>query len=209
MTPLIIILSVLALLVILCFLPVSAKLGYDGDFTAVARLAGIKVYDSSREPKKEKKTKTQKESKGKDTKKQENQILSGLNFKRLTKKHGFVGAVKRLMSLVGRIFTHIKKLLRHIKFRKTKLKIVVSAENAADTAIYYGDVCAAVYPVLTLIDSNSDISFDKVDISADFTLAKPSFAFETVIVTRVLYLILGLFGAYSEYKKFLDEEEQK
>lgn len=206
MTPLIIILSVLAFAVIICFLPVSAKMEYDEDFAFSARVAGIKVYDSRNEEKKPKKPKEAIEKKPKKPKKE---VLKGLNFKKLTKRYGFTGAVKRLMGLAGGIFTHIKKFLRHIKFRKTKLKVVVSAENAADTAIYYGEVCAAVYPVLALLESLADVGFKKVDVSADFAENKPCFNFETVILTNLLYLILGFFGAYSEYKKFLDEEEEK
>lgn len=196
MTVFIIIAAVLVLLVSLLFLPVSFHLKFEDGFFVKIKVAGIGVY--SVKPGDDIKTPepTDTESDVKAEKQTENA------FKKLEKKLGFTGAVKELFAFIKAVLKRLKGILKHLYFKKLRLGIRVASGDAAYTAIQYGAVCSAVYPVLALIDTSSNVQMKEIDISADFKAESSEIAFAVIVKMRIIFLIRGAFALLSEYNNF-------
>ena len=200
MIPLIIILSVLAFIVLLLFIPISLHIKYYGDFFVKLKIAGIKAFEV--EPKEDtQKPKPDTES-DKKAKKQTEKA-----FDKLKKKYGFAGAVREIFVFIKSVLERLKGSLKHIAIRRLCLDIKVSSGDAAATAIEYGAVCAAVYPVLSFIDSTANVKMKNINISADFNSGDSDFGLSVIVRVRIIYLIVMAFGAFSEYNKFKTRNE--
>ena len=191
---------VVLLIVLLLFLPISLDIKYTDNFFMTVRFAGIRIYKI--EPGKDiKKPEADAESDKKAEKQAENP------FKKLSREKGFRVALSEITSFVKALILRIKKQLRHIKITRLCLGIKVATDDAALTAIYYGAVCSAVYPILSLLDSLSNIAFKQIDIRADFENAKPDFAFSARVKLRLFFLLAAAIAALSEFNKFKTRNE--
>ena len=200
MIPLIVILAVLAFIVLLLFIPISVHIKYDGDFFVKLKIAGIKAYEV--EPKEDiKETKPDTEN-DKKAKKQTEKA-----FDKLKKKHGFAGAVREIFILIKAVLQRLKGSLKHIAVRRLCLDIRVASGDAATTAIEYGAVCAAVYPVLTLIDGIANVKMKNINVFSDFNSGGSHFGCSVVVRVRIIYLIVIAFGVFSEYNIFKTRNE--
>ena len=200
MIPLIIISAVILLIALLLFLPISLDIMYTDDFFMTVRFAGIRIFKI--EPGKDiKKPKSDAESDKKAEKQAENP------FKKLNREKGFRVAPGEITAFIKALILRIKKQLRHIRITRLCLGINVVADDAALTAIYYGAVCSAVYPILSLLDSLSNIAFKQIDIRADFENAKPDFAFSARVKLRLFFLLAAAVAALSEFNKFKTRNE--
>lgn len=200
MIPLIIVLSVLAFIVLLLFIPISIHIKYDGDFFVKLKIAGIKAFSAG--PKEDINKPSPDNESDKKAKKQTEKA-----FDKLKRKHCFTGAVKEIFTLIKAVLERLKGQSRHIAIRKLCIDIKVASGDAATTAIEYGAVCAAVYPVLTLIDGIANIKMKSINVTADFNSDNSDFAFSVIIRARILFLIIMAFGVFSEYNKFKTRNE--
>lgn len=200
MIALTIISAVVLLIVLLLFLPISLDIKYTDSFFMTVRFAGIRIFKI--EPGQDiKNPKSDAESDKKAEKQAENP------FKKLNREKGFKVALSEITSFVKALILRIKKQLRHIKITRVCLGIKVATDDAALTAIYYGAVCSAVYPILSLLDSLSNIAFKQIDIRADFESAKPDFAFLARVKLRLFFLLAAAIAALSEFNKFKTRNE--
>lgn len=184
---------IVCIIVVLLLCMVKIDVSFFGEFKYKVSLAGITVY----KPKEEKETQEQKPDTPQPTKKKEPNF-----FEKIKEKRGFTGAVKELFSFAGDCLKKIKKLLKHVKVRKLFLNITVAGSDAAATAIEYGAVCAAVYPVLSLVTSVADVKLKQIDIKSDFDVHNPDMEFSFSISVRVIHLLVTALKLFSEYKKF-------
>lgn len=200
MTALIIISAVILLILLLLFLPLSLDIKYSDGFFLTVRLAGIGIYKL--EPGKDIKEHKKDEESDKKAEKQTDNA-----FKKLKDKKGFKAAVCEIADFSKALLLKIKKQLRHIKINKLCIGIRIAAEDAALTAVYYGAVCSAVYPVLSLLDTLSSVKMKQIDIRADFTSSKPEFAFSATVKLQLFFLLAVAFAALSEFNKFKTRNE--
>lgn len=189
-----IILGVILLIILaVLFLPVSVSVDFKEDFFIKVFFAGIKVYELAPNQKK-----PQKKEENTQIKEKPKSLFS--NFK---EKYGFSGAVKEFFVFFKDVFSHTKGFLRHIKIKRLKLFISVATDDAAKTAIEYGTVCAAAYPVLSALESVCNIKYKKIDIKSDFESKNPLYSFSFYIGLRIFFLLITLFKVYKDYKKFI------
>lgn len=193
----------LLLLLALLFLPIAVHIKFKGDFNIKITFAGITVFKSSNKP--EKSNAPSKESISEEKPKKENFAKSLWN--KLKAKKGFSGAVKELMRFLRDCVTHIKALLRHIKFKSIALNLVYGSGDAADTAIKYGEICSAVYPTLALLDTAENINFKNINVKSEFAEKTAQFDFSLKAVTKIFILLISAFKIYKEYKNFLVRNE--
>lgn len=77
--------------------------------------------------------------------------------------------------ILGDLLKSVRGLLGSARLRRLRLKITVTGEEPHETAVYYGAVCAAVYPMLTALSTL--IKFDpgkkahSIEITPDFESA--------------------------------------
>lgn len=126
--------------------------------------------------KKRSKTAADKRKSKKQKKKKENPALKWV--KALYKKGGvdaITEAFKKIASLAGNV---LKPIFKNIRLRSLDIDITAASDNAADTAINYGKLCAGIYPALSVIlnivkynDYTVNIrpDFDKKELEADIS----------------------------------------
>ena len=118
------------------------------------------------------------------------QIFSAVSAKGVAATLRELGAVLR--TLLGRVFW----LLHRGTFRRFSLHIAVGAGDPADAALDYGMVCAALYPVLGLLQSA--IRFRRPDVAVTCTEEPQTnvefsakFSLRAILIVRAFFHLLA------------------
>lgn len=204
MTALFIALGAVAFLLLLAFLPITLSLRLDGGFKYNLRLFGICVYNSER-PHKIRKRKSKPETAQATPPVEKKEDF----FTRLKKEKGFASAVQYLCGIAKIFLQKFLWLLKRMHFKLFKLDITVASDNAAKTAVEYGAVCAAVYPVLALADSTLSLNLKGVNVSSDFNSTTPDLKLRLSLTAHLITLTAAALACYNEYRKFVKESEKK
>lgn len=182
------------LLLILIFVPVSLILDYNEEFGFSVRIFGIKAA-----PRKQKK---------KTCKKVEDKPKKS-SLKNRIKRDGISETLKKGAGFLKGALTRVKKLLPHIKVRDLRIKISVSGNDAALTAIEYGAVCAAVYPFLSWLYSVINIKAKQIDVISSFENSESHVKFHTKLSSSAIWLFMAAYGVYKEYTKVTEEQSNE
>ncbi len=206
MIALIIIGAIILLLAILLFLPVKIDLAYDKHFVLKIKYSGITVFNNQKKPKqkktRKKPAKQTAEKKNKATKKKDNFIVSTY------KQKGLLGTIDYFSKILALVFKKLWWLVKRFKFRKFKLNLTVATNDAANTAIKYGKVCAACYPTLSLLQTFADFKAKEINISADFDKKESDFKISFIVSTRLVCLITVTISAIAQYLKLQRKESE-
>ncbi|MBR5922848.1 MAG: DUF2953 domain-containing protein [Clostridia bacterium] len=194
------------LLLILCLLliPVGAELRFRDEPFVLVRYGGIKVFDSDKNREKadalskKHKRKSAEENKAKKPKKKN--FIAGI-----FDKYGKITGIKFCFRLIKAAILKMIWVIKRIKFRNLFLDITVSSDNAANTAIAYGEVCAAVYPVINLLDRTTSLTVKKVNVRTDFEKLSPQIEAAISLKTRLIYALIALISLYFSYLKLKKE----
>lgn len=160
--------SVLLLLFLLLMMRVRFRFTYDEEFTY--RLEYI--FFRFRMNKKEKGKTKQKPQKQQNTKDMISEFL------------------KNFREIADFIEDAVKGLIDKIRVDKFEINMVISEEDAAQTALRYGEACASVYGLLSFFENFLTIKKKKVHIQPVFAGAQNSVRFECVLSIRLLNLII-------------------
>lgn len=215
MLALYIILGILALIVLLLALPLRIFLRYEPEpgFQYRVKYLFLTLADSAKEakPKKPKPSSgaqapAKKKSGGKATEKLLDflglkDVSSAANFKRAVGSKGLAETVRGVFAAVRDLFSRIGGLIKKSVFKRFDLKITVGDSDAADAAIRYGEVCAAVYPLLTLLDGAMKFKKRTVDVRCDFEQEHTAASFDGQLNYRPIHIVGFLFGLIGRYIK--------
>ena len=190
-----IIVAVLILIALILLLPFSLEIAFIEDFKLKVKFLGIPVYKYKEKQVGKKKSKEEIEKSG---------IKPKSLFSRFKEKYGFFGTVKAFFAFFKEILSVIKPLIPHIKIRKIRLCVLVASSDAATTAIEYGAVCTAAYPILSFLETVADIGYKKIDIKSDFENTVPHFSFSGEVRFSLCYFLATAFKAYKVYKNFIE-----
>lgn len=195
MTVMKVLLIVIAVILILLMCPLKVFLDYDGDLKLNLGYLFLKFQLVPPKPKKEKKKKTEekKEKKPEQEKKQEEKRPG--TFQRLMNKHGIDGLIDILKEVVSIVVDFLRDFAKHLYVTRCNIRICVVGDDAADTAIKYGYVCSAVYPLLSVLEQNSVLKKHSTDISAGFLAEKTAAEMELTFKIRLLFLLGAVFRA--------------
>ena len=182
MLALYIIAGLTALISALLLLPVCITVKYDGDAEVKLRYLFFKL--SLMPPKTEKVKKAQEEL---EEYKEEKKFL-----KNFIGKYSFTGAIKEICEIIKVLFNRAAWLFKKLKFRDLYLDISVAGPNAAFTAIEYGAVCAAVYPMLAFVAANADMKTKSIDIVPDYNAKESKLLFDTKIKCKLIWAIIAM-----------------
>ena len=214
MLALYIILGIIALIVLLMALPLRIYLHYTPaeGFQFRVKYLFLTVADSTKEKKpkpekpaeQEKPAAKKKKSGGKATEKLLDflglkDISSKINFRRAVDSKGLLETVRGVAAAVKDLFSRIGRLIRKSVFKRFDLRITVGDSDAADAAFRYGEVCAAVYPLLTLLDGAIKFKKRTVDVRCDFEQEALTAAFDGQLNYRPIHFIGFLFGLLGRY----------
>ena len=193
MTALKVFLIIIAVILILLMFPLKVFLDYDGEAKLSLGYLFLKFQLVPAKPKKKEKKKPQ-EKKEKKTEAEKKEKKPS-TIKRLMDKHGLDGLIEILKEVVGIVTEFLKGLAKHIYFTRCNIRICVVGEDAADTAVKYGYVCSAVYPLISALEQNSVMKKHYTDISAGFLAEKTAAEMELTCKIRPLFLIPVVFRA--------------
>ncbi len=203
MIALYIVLGLFLLVALILLLPITVFLSTEDDFVFTLNYGGIKIVDTrQKEEKTEKSPKQEQESK--TSKKQKQNKVKELISEQLKvqkEKRGIKGTIEYYSKILKSVFSKLKFVLKRIKFKLFDLDIAVATDDAAKTAIEYGVVCTAVFPLLSLFAQNTSFKIKNVNISTDFNKTSYLFKLKLKIKTRLIYAVIASVGLYGEFKK--------
>ncbi len=205
MTALIIILCVLAFLALLLFLPVTVRLFYnDLSFKFKVKYAGITVFKSDKE-----KPETEEESEETPTteKPETKEVKKESFIKKEYKRLGAFGFIRFYGAVLKYALYKLVWFIKKLKFKVFLIDLTVATKQAADTAIQYGGVCAAVYPVLSLLVQNAEFKLKKVNISTDFDKTEYELSADISVTTRIVYMLILACAVVFKYFALKKESE--
>ncbi|MBO4468529.1 MAG: DUF2953 domain-containing protein [Clostridia bacterium] len=212
MTAVYIILGILIFFFLILIIPVKVSLAFeDGVFSAIVYYGFIRIFNSKKprkekpEKKAKKQTKKQAKKQEKDQKKKKEPSAFSKLFAHKKAKLGLTGAVKFFLDLLKDALSKLVWIVRKIKFRKFRLNLVVASDDAATTAINYGYFCTAIYPTLSFLSANTNLTLKEVDISADYNKTAIDFDLSVNLKTRIIYFLVLAIKLFREYKKLIKE----
>ena len=172
-----ILIIVLAILCILLLTPVSLVAYFDGKIRLEVKVLFFRytIPLSKSKPKKEKTVQTRKKVKT-DNKK----MLSGFSD------------IKDLIPIL------FKRAFASLTVKKLGLDITVATDDPCNTALTYGAVNAAVYPLISLAEKYTKIKKKNINIIADYSGENTTVTFEAVVSTYLLRLIICLIRLVSD-----------
>lgn len=207
MTALIIITAIILFLLILLFLPLTVDLSYDDKFILKIKYAGIVFYNNSKVKKDKKAKKSQSKEDNcenkKASKKKDNFVISTY------KQKGLLGTIKYFSNILALVLKKLWWLIKRLKFKKFKLDLSVATNDAADTAIEYGKTCAALYPVLSLLQTNINFKPQEINVRADFEKNKTEFKISVMLTTSVFNYLIMAISALMQFIKLQNKESEK
>lgn len=205
MIALIILGIVVLVLLAVCFLPITIDLVFNGKLMLKIKFLGILFYDNT-------KIKTSKKSKARKVKKEssnvEPQKKDGF-IKKTYKEKGLLGTITYFSDILVVVIKRLWRVAKKFKFRRFNVDIIVASPDAANTAIKYGKVCAAVYPVISLLQSITDLKSSQINISPDFNSTKSQFKASLLVKTQGIYWIIAAIGLLKYYLRLQRKEREK
>lgn len=86
----------------------------------------------------------------------------------------------------------LDKICTHIHFNKLHVDFRISGTDAAQTAIQYGRINAAIYPLASLIYERKRFKDLSIQICPDFLAKESVYNVDIILYTRSVFIIKGL-----------------
>lgn len=190
MTALIVVLGIVLFLLILLLCPVHVYAAYENELSAKIRYLFIS-YKIAPSPQKaeadaqENKEKTEKQT-GNDTK---SRIRGIIEQKGLS---GFLDIIQEFASIATGA---AKKLFSHLVIDMISTDISVADEDAAQTAILFGGICAAVYTPMGMLVNNLKCKQYHINIVPNFQAKECKIRFHFKAHILLLFLVSSSLSA--------------
>lgn len=131
------------------------------------------------------------------------------NLQTSFKKRGAANTIREILRIVFDLIKEVLGILKFCKAKKFDLDIVVRGEDAAETAIEYGECCAVAYPLLGAVFANVKINLKvpKVNIACDYdSKDKTTFKCDIVLSVRLVRVLVAFFRiAFMEAKRTIND----
>ncbi|MBQ3217059.1 MAG: hypothetical protein IJB35_04495 [Oscillospiraceae bacterium] len=116
------------------------------------------------------------------------------SVKKTVSSSGISYTVQQFLEVLLSLLRQVVWLLPRCRLRKLELEAICAGNEPDDTAMEYGRLCAAVYPLVGVVDRIMPINRRKLrlDLRCDFEAAKSGFSLEAVIRTHVGPVLLAL-----------------
>jgi hypothetical protein len=158
--PLLIVAVVAALIILLLQMRIRLCISYKDGFDYAVRYMFFSYRIKNREKGQDKKEKKNKES-GKK-----------LDFQQ----------IRQFLDLFERIWENAKTVIlkvgRKIRIDFFCIDLTVGSDDAAQTAVTYGEACALIYPAITILEEHVKIKKRRILINADFNSNQSNLTFE-------------------------------
>lgn len=115
-------------------------------------------------------------------------------FQKSLAESGFFATMVDTCRILADLLIEIGHILKYCTAKRFEIEAVCAEENAAETAIRYGQYCAAIYPLAGALSANMKVrkKARRIDIRCDFTGGKPSFRYDFLIMVRLRHALAAL-----------------
>ena len=217
MIPLIVIISIVAVIAFLLSIKVTLKISYTDKLAVYLKILFIKI---KLYPQKDKKTRYPKSmSKRKAKKIRDSLKTKKKKAKKVKKKESdeekeSTDMLSILFIVSSFVKNFIKRFTRAIRLKASKIKIIVATEDAAKTAITYAAVTQSInlfFPVLDDLKTVKKLPKGKnLSVSADFLSDKPTLDINLELYVRIGSALKAVCGAaISAFKKAVKDQVKK
>lgn len=152
-----------------------------------------KNIDFSDEKKEELEKKKLKEKKAKGKKQQTSKKQKSKPKEKVNEKT-FGETIEFALLVIKSVANPTKDLLKNIRLTNVHINMTVCDEDANDTAIKFGQVCAGVYSLLGYLDQLLTVKIKKVNIKPDFVSDEPQYNIHFKAKIRLFHIIGSAFG---------------
>ena len=130
-------------------------------------------------------------------------------FKESARRGTVLDALGENVSLIVGLLKHLLGLLKRCKVKVLKLNVICAEGDAAETAIYYGQSCALVYPLVSFIHASLKVrkKGEKVEIICDYDGQESYYELETILVVRVFRVLGAVLRAGIDEAKRMAQED--
>ncbi len=182
-----ILLGLLGLLVLVLAVPVYGRVTYDGDLRAKVRVLGIPItlLPQEEKPAAEPKKSAKKKADTKKKKKQEEKPSKWQELTAMFREDGPAATLHYLCELAKLAGQAVGRLLKAVTVDRLSMELLVATGDPADTAVRYGQVCAALYPALAGIESRVRVRRRHLRVEPNFLLEKSDLALDLRLHIRV------------------------
>ena len=208
-----ILLIIFALIFLFLWQSIHIIVSFDGEFKLIAglgliRLNVLKLVDKfMNKPKKEKPKKEEKEKEKKEEEPKKEEAPKSNVFKEVIELRGFDGAIDLLSEFASLLAKFGHGLIKHFIIRKIAVEYSVCANDAAHTAIEFGAINAAIFPLLGEIATHAQLKKQDVNIYADYTGQMEKQAVYIHCSYRILALLAVALGALKDFLKIMKREK--
>ena len=167
-------------MLLLSSLKITLEIGENAVFKVRFLFFKIVNYDS------ENKSSKSKKEKKKPNKKEKTLVDSLKEYASSKNKRELFFEIIEYLKIV---LSKFKKLLSKTRFKKAVLDLTVATEDAADTAILYGKVCSAVYPIISILDTAMKFDPKRISVKTDFASNKMKLYLSGIIKIRFIHIL--------------------
>lgn len=179
----------------------------EGKLDIRAKISVFTVFDINKKKKKKTIQKTTKQPQISDKKKKSGKLAEYIKKKfgldelldanAIGEKVGAGGiseSVNKIVTLLTLVMGEITWLLKKIRVQRFRILAICGGNDAADAAMEYGVVCAAVYPLVGYIETNLNTEKNSMDIQIGCDFENDAY-FETDfrIRLRIIYVVRAVF----------------
>lgn len=195
--------AIIVVLITLLILPVKLRVDYDKELTFTIKYLGFTLLDSEEEDKESKKVLKKVQSTALPTDKE--------SIKSTYKQKGITGTIKYYGDVLLLILKRLRWIIRFVKIRKFVFDLSIASDNAADTAIEYGEVCCVIYPIISFIQTNTNFKFktDNINISPDFDSTDSKLKASVLVKAKLIICLIAIAGLLWDYTKKQRKESEK
>lgn len=198
---------ILGILLILLFSPLCVTVIYQESFCAKIRFLFL-TYTFPPEKSKEKASQKEKATKKPKEKKENTDSKKDQSkWKNFFKERGLGGMLDLMEKFMQQVTAPIKKLLTHFHIKKLICEVSVSTEDAAETAILYGQACAVIYPAVAMLTEAAKLYQFTVSVAPNFDEKKSSVNFEFKFHVLTIWLLIAAVQTLFHFIKFRKMEK--
>lgn len=187
-----IVLGILAFVLLLLLLPVYVSLRFRDTLEVHVRYAFVSLCVYPRPEKPEKKKKKAART-GRRAKKQESEEKLP-QLEKLLREDGVSAVAAYLHSVAKLAADALRRALRVIVVDRLQVRLIVVGEDAAETAVRYGKICAAVYPAQAVLETVMKVRRREVRVEPGFLQEKSSAAVDLRVHVQPLRVLAAAAG---------------
>ena len=132
-------------------------------------------------------------------------------IKKDTQESGISDTVSRLIAVLSLLAGQISWLLKRVRIKKLHILAICGGSDAADAAMDYGLVCAAVYPFVGYLETNAKFKEKAGDIRVGCDFENDAhFEAEITVKIKLFHVIRAIFrSALDGAESILDNADPK